>query len=154
MTDTGSSEEAINPADIRVRAMNLLARREHSQRELREKLAARFSAPELIDEVLATLAEENLQSDQRFAESFVRQRVSQGYGPMRLRQESRQRGLSQSDLEVALVSVAPNWFDLAEACYRKKFGEVSAEDLQDKARRVRFMTYRGFSRDHYEHLID
>ena len=134
--------------------MNLLARREHSQLELREKLKSRFDAPGLIEQVVAALADENLQSDQRFAESFVRQRLARGHGPLRLRQEAKQRGLSGSDLDAALASVAPDWFELAERCYRKKFGDEPAGDIQDKARRVRFMSYRGFARDHYQHLVD
>ena len=154
MSDTLTTEEAVNPLDLRRTAMNLLARREHSQRELSEKLSKRFAEPELIEDVLVALADEGLQSDQRFAESFVRQRLSRGHGPLRLRQESRQRGLSEEDLEAALTAVEPDWFDLAERCYRKKFGATPAEDIKDKARRVRFMSYRGFSRDHYEHLID
>ena len=154
MTDIQDSAETINPADIRRAAMNLLARREHSQRELRDKLRSRFPDSTLVEDVLHTLAAENLQSDERFAESFVRQRLSRGYGPLRLRQESKQRGLSEADLDAAFASVEPDWFDLAERCYRKKFGASPAEDLNDKARRVRFMSYRGFSRDHYEHLFD
>ena len=134
--------------------MNLLARREHSQRELRDKLKSRFPVPELIEDVLHDLEEENLQSDTRFAESFVRQRIARGYGPLRLRQESSQRGLSDNDLHTAISTVDPDWYQLAEQCYRKKFGAEPAGDIQDKARRVRFMNYRGFSRDHYEHLID
>ena len=154
MTDIQDSAETINPADIRRAAMNLLARREHSQRELRDKLHSRFPDTALVEDVLQTLAAENLQSDERFAESFVRQRLSRGYGPLRLRQESKQRGLSEADLDAAIASAEPDWFDLAERCYRKKFGASPAEDLNDKARRVRFMSYRGFSRDHYEHLFD
>ena len=154
MSDIPTSDEAVNPSDIRRTAMNLLARREHSQLELREKLSTRFAEPELIENVLAVLADEGLQSDQRFAESFVRQRLSRGHGPLRLRQESRQRGLSEEDLEAALAAIEPDWFDLAERCYRKKFGAEPGEDIKEKARRVRFMSYRGFSRDHYEHLID
>jgi regulatory protein len=134
--------------------MNLLARREHSQLELGEKLKSRFDAPGVVDRVVAALADENLQSDQRFAESFVRQRLSRGHGPLRLRQEIKQRGLSESDLDAALASVEPDWFELAERCYCKKFGAGPPEDIRDKARRVRFMSYRGFARDHYEHLID
>ena len=154
MSDTQDSCSEINPADVRRAAMNLLARREHSQRELREKLRPRFPDTALVEDVLEMLAAENLQSDERFAESFVRQRLSRGYGPLRLRQESKQRGLSERDLELAFASVEPDWFELAERCYRKKFGASPAEDINDKARRVRFMNYRGFSRDHYEHLFD
>ena len=69
---------AIDPNDIRIAAMDFLARREHSRRELRQKLLRRFKAPELIDTQLNRLTEENLQSDSRYAGSFLRQRIHPG----------------------------------------------------------------------------
>jgi regulatory protein len=144
---------AINPADIRLAAMNLLARREHSLKELQQKLRRRFPDGELIEQVLQRLAEDNLQSDQRFAESFVRQRCARGYGPLRLRQEMREKGLSDSLVVTAFDQPELDWYAQAEDVFRKKFGEPCPVELKEKARRARFMQYRGFSGDHYQHLI-
>ena len=145
---------AINPADIRRSAMDLLARREHSRRELRDKLKRRFDDLDLIDAELDRLAEEKLQSDERFAESFLRQRMARGHGPMRIRQEARQKGISDSEVGAAMEAEQPNWFRLAEETYQRKFGVLPPEDIKDKARRSRFMQYRGFALDHYQHLLD
>jgi len=144
---------AVNPADIRMAAMNLLARREHSRRELRQKLLKRFNDSDLVDEQLDRLSQENLQSDIRFAESFLRQRLTRGHGPLRIRQEMRQRGISDAQISAAIDVEAPNWHDLAEQTYHRKFGVLPAEDIKEKARRSRFMQYRGFSADHYQHLL-
>jgi regulatory protein len=145
---------AIDPNDIRIAAMDLLARREHSRRELRQKLLKRFKTPELIDAQLDRLTEENLQSDSRYAGSFLRQRISRGYGPVRIRQEMRQKGISDAEIEVAISVEAPDWFALAEEAYSRKFGALPPADIRDKARRSRFMQYRGFALDHYQHLLD
>lgn len=144
--------DAVNPVDVRVAAMNLLARREHSRRELKQKLSRRFKNDEVVEAELAILAAENLQSDERFAESFIRQRISRGHGPMRIRQEARQKGLSDDELECALEQEQPDWFELAEAVYRRKFGEVPPADVKERARRSRFMQYRGFSVEHFSAL--
>jgi regulatory protein len=37
---------------------------------------------------------------------------------------------------------------------RKKFGAAPATELKDKARRLRFMQYRGFHADHYRHILE
>jgi regulatory protein len=140
---------AINPADIRLAAMNLLARREHSTRELFRKLTARFGEPELVEEQIQRLTDERLQSDQRFAESFVRQRALRGKGPLRLRQEMRERGISDPDIERALTEADIDWQAVAADVLVKKFGSVKASDLKEKARRNRFMQYRGFGDEHY-----
>ena len=144
---------AINPADVRMAAMDLLARREHSRRELRQKLLKRFKDPERVELQLDLLAEENLQSDARYAESFLRQRISRGHGPMRIRQEMRQKGISDTGISAAMEAECPDWYALAEATYRRKFGAVPPQDIKDKARRSRFMQYRGFGLEHYQHLL-
>lgn len=145
---------AINPADIRLAAMNLLARREHSSKELRQKLLKRFKDPELVDAQLQRLADEKLQSDQRFTESFLRQRLSRGHGPIRIRQEMRQKGISDTEISAAMEAEAPDWYELASQAYHRKFGALPPEDIKEKAKRSRFMQYRGFALDHYQHLFE
>jgi len=144
---------AINPADIRLAAMDFLARREHSRRELQQKLRKRFDDEDLIGEQLDRLAEENLQSDARFAESYARQRVGRGFGPLRVRQAMRDKGLSDSEIDLALQENDFDWYSLAREVYRKKYGEAPPQDLKEKARRSRFMQYRGFSPEHLRDFL-
>lgn len=155
---------AINPADIRLAAMNLLARREHSLHELRHKLRRRFPDQQLLELELQKLADENLQSDDRFTESFVRQRSGRGYGPVRIRQELREKGVSDSALTMAFEQTEVDWYAVAEMVYTKKFGRekpligfesgMAGEGIKEKSRRARFMQYRGFSPEHYRHLFE
>ena len=147
------NDPPINPADVRRAAMDLLARREHSLRELHDKLKRRFPDPDLVMQELERLREEHLQSDTRFAESFARQRVLRGQGPLRIRQEMRQRGLGDSEISEAIASLDVNWFDLAAEVLEKKFGGLPVEDIKERARRQRFMQYRGFSLEHFQDLV-
>ena len=141
------------PADIRLAAMDLLARREHSLAELRQKLRRRFDDERLLETQLQQLVAENLQSDDRFAESFARHRAGRGYGPARVRQEMREKGLADVAIARAFEAAELDWWALAESVFRKKFGEPGNTAVKEKARRVRFMQYRGFSADHYQHLV-
>ena len=154
MSDEFDQLNAINPADVRYAAMDLLARREHSRRELKQKLKRRFDDEEILDEQLDRLSEENLQSDTRYAESFLRQRINRGHGPMRIRQEMRQKGIADTEIACAMEEESPDWCALAEVAYHRKFGELPPEDIKEKAKRSRFMQYRGFGLDHYQHLVD
>lgn len=130
---------------LRRRAMDLLARREHSRRELRGKLLARSDAGVRVDEVLDRLEQEGLLSDRRFAEAFVRSRVGRGHGPLRIRQELRQRGVDEAVVEQALQEQNCNWFELAEQVAHRKFGVEPVSDRRELARRLRFLQYRGFT---------
>jgi regulatory protein len=151
--DQGCNDLPVDPGAIRLAAMDLLARREHSRRELRQKLHKRFPHHDLIEEQLDRLADENLQSDSRYAESFLRQRVNRGYGPVRVRQEMRRKGIADPDIHAAMASVDVDWFHQAEQAWQRKFGATPAADIREKARRDRFMRYRGFDGEHYRHLL-
>jgi regulatory protein len=153
MSVEDSSDVIVDPAAVRLAAMNLLARREHSVLELRRKLKRRFHDDAVLDEQLDRLARENLQSDTRFCESYVRQRINRGYGPLRLREELRERGISRSIVTLTLEELDIDWYAHADAVMQTKFGEVPADDIKEKARRARFMQHRGFSGDHYHHLL-
>lgn len=145
--------KAVSPLDVRRVAMDLLARREHSLKELADKLQRRFPDCDLINEQLAELREENLQSDERFVESFVNGRISRGKGPMVIRQELRHKGVADELVALHLTGDPDLWLDIAEQTYRKKFGNKPVADQKDKARRQRFMQYRGFTHDTIRQLF-
>lgn len=132
--------------DIRLQAMNLLARREHLRQELVLKLGKRFGA-DAADEITAVLDDletENLLCDQRFAGSYIRQRVGKGYGPDRIRQELRQKGVASELLDIAMDEADVDWVERAAQVRLKKFGPTPPADFQEKARQLRFLNYRGF----------
>jgi len=129
--------------DLRIAAMNILARREHSRKEVSDKLYKKFDPDsELLNTVLDKLVADDLLSDQRFSEAFVRWRVGKGQGPVRIRMELRERGV---DGEVVLRECEVDWFALAEEVAHKRFGASPAVDVKQRAKRMRFLQYRGFS---------
>lgn len=150
----GNAATAGTAAEIRRAAMNLLARREHSLGELRQKLRRQFDDEAMLEAQLQILADEKLQSDDRYAESFARLRALRGYGPARVRQEMRAKSISDAAVARALAVAVPDWSVLAQDVFCKKFGAPGPVDLKERARRARFMQYRGFCSDHYQHLLD
>lgn len=105
-----------------------------------------------IDELLDCLESEGLQSDARYAESYIHSRRQRGFGPLKIRLELQQRGIS-SDLVETFINADhidadhQTWLDIARREYTKKFGDQTAESMQEKARRARFLQARGFTGD-------
>ena len=134
---------------IRYRALSLLARREHSFIELLSKLTERFpDNTDLVEGIVATLGQQNLQSDQRFAEMLVAARIRRGYGPVRIQAELKYRGVSKNITELALIESGANWFCLAKEALSKKYGSGACDEFSDKVKRSSFLQYRGFKSDH------
>lgn len=130
-------------------ALVLLARREYTRRELRQKLARRFPADE-IERSLQDLADQELQCDHRFACAFTRERVRRGYGPQRVLAELQHRGVSSEVAEAALSETTQleswNWRQLARVALKRKFGHTDLPgDVTQRAKALRYLHYRGFS---------
>jgi regulatory protein len=136
--------------DIRAECLRLLAGREHSRKELLQKLAAKGFAKAGIDPILDELAEENWQSDARYAESYARSRILKGYGPAFIAYELRQNGIDPGtipsfDLEALAESIAGGWMALLRQVYRKKYGDSLIPNRNEWAKRSRFLLQRGFT---------
>ena len=154
--DELASADENKSADIRMAAMNLLARREHSIRELRAKLLKRFTDEQQVQFEVQRLTDESLQSDQRFAQSYARQRANGGFGPVRIRHEMHERGLTDIEISEAFDAQQLDWHVLAADVYAKKYGQsrgYDAIELKELARRTRFMQYRGFTAEQFQHLL-
>jgi len=78
------------------------------------------------------------------AEAYIAERVRKGFGPVRIRQELRQRGLSDDIIEPRLERSLQEWSDLMCAAHDKRFGRVRPDSAKERARRARFLEYRGF----------
>ena len=134
-------------AAVLARALRMLAGREHSAPELRRKLIAKGHCVETIEEVLANLKEQGLQSDQRFAEVYVRSRVRKGYGPIRIRQDLYQRGLDDELIDSELTCSAQRWIELARSVRAKRFSDQQPSDRAAWNTQARFLARRGFPAD-------
>ena len=137
---------------IRRAAFDLLAKREHSQQELLEKLLRKFSKrrglaidKEKIANVVAVINAEGLQSDSRYLEMLIRSRIQQGQGPLRIAQELKQKGIHAEAYEVLLDSRGEDWCERARQAKQKKFGSGKALDEKQKGQQLRFLQYRGFN---------
>ncbi len=130
---------------IRRQAINLLSRREHTCYELTVKLKENFKALKYIEEVVGNLSREGLQSDSRFAESFIRYRFQKGFGPIRIRKELLERGIGEELLDKSLESADYNWEQHASEVLEKKFGNSICGEFKETAKRIRFLEQRGFS---------
>jgi len=137
-----------SPRDARIAAMRLLTRREHSSQELKQKLIYKGFDSGLVDNLLRDLRQEGLLSDKRFAESYMRSRISRGYGPVRIKQELRQRGTNEEVIEATVVEGDEQWLELARNVRQKKFGPGVPQNLKDKLKQQQFLQYRGFSQQH------
>jgi regulatory protein len=143
-------ETTVDFSDIKNKAIELLARREHARGELKTKLLKRFTDSTLIDEVLETLQKANLQSDDRFTEAYITYRQNAGFGPFRIKQELKERGVSKDLISTYLNPNDDTWQQNARDIINRKYTHPFTElDYDQKAKALRFLQSRGFDTSHF-----
>ena len=136
------------------RAIRILAMRDHSEQELRRKLAAPVMSkngpealdvtPEELEQVVAWCIENRYLDDNRFVGQFIASRSRKGYGPARIRQELSQKGIARQAVEQAMRECDIDWVSLARAQAQRKYGEPLPSAFAEKVKIQRFLLYRGY----------
>ena len=129
------------------RALGLLVRREHSQRELTRKLTTRGVPVNDARAAVEKLKAAGWQDDARFAENLVRSRASAGFGPVRIRAELGMHGLDREAALAAMERFEGDWNEIARDLVRRRFGPSLAEDRAQQRKAAELLIRRGFSGD-------
>ncbi|HEY9544512.1 MAG TPA: regulatory protein RecX [Solimonas sp.] len=130
----------------RERALKLLSRREHSAAELAFKLQRRGAEADIAQAAVAKVQDAGLQSDDRYAEMLVRNRIEQGYGPLRIRGELASAGIDESVARAALAAADCDWTARCAELRRRKFRN-QPKGAADWQKQYRYLASHGFTAD-------
>lgn len=149
---TAEAQAALVAADeamrARRKAMDLLAHRGRSRAELARALRETGFAETAIEDAVARLVELGYVDDDALAQAYVQGRFRvRGYGPGRLRQDLRQRGLPPEAIDGALDTLSAD--ALREVALRHAFRawQRHADEPDRRKRRKKvydFLCRRGF----------
>ena len=127
--------------------MDLLARREHSLAELREKLTAREFEPggdrRRPSPASPAKASPTTPGSWRPSSPPV---SAGGRDPLESAPNSLERGIDAEAIAAGLAD-AHDWRALAREVRVKRFGAAPPQDFRERARQSRFLEYRGFAAD-------
>ena len=153
-----SSNKPKHPRSVRRVAMDCLARREHSFFELKQKLQLKLPeiSPEEIQGELERLREQNLQSDKRFVESYVRYRKSKSFGYLHIREDLRRRFVAEALINQTLFEDDQDWLSMILELVAKRFphNRVVEFGSKDHLRVERFLRARGFQSNLVRKVLD
>jgi regulatory protein len=134
-------------------ALRLLSRREHSCWELTQKLHSACRDPVVLEAVQQRLQEQGYQSDERYAMMVLRSLYAHGSGPDKARQKLQQSRVASTLIRQVLQDFDGDWFELASQVRAKRFGTDVPEDFQERAKQMRFLAGRGFTREQIEFAL-
>ena len=131
-------------ATVYNKALDIVSRREHSEKEIKNKLLDKFDAPEIIEQVVLKLIENNLINDVRFAEMYVLIRKRKGFGPKKIQFELMARGIDDS-ISSLVITEEGSWKEAAQKAFNKKFKNGASQEFKERNKQKTFLQNRGFS---------
>jgi len=134
------------------KAVDLLARREHSEKELKQKLSRYDFESDLIDGVLEELIERDYLNDWRFARLWMSHRIDKGYGPYQVESGVIAKGVSRFIAAEILIELDVDWMQHLHQVYGSRYSRGCLDD-DERLKQARFLQYRGFSREMISELL-
>ena len=141
-----AKDEAPSLNEMRAFAYRLLGRREYSEFELARRICQKWPGAEGTEELVTTLVEENLVSDERFTESLIRVRLQRFQGPLKIKAALRSKGISDSMISSRLNAGTIDWTDLARQWLERQHPDRIS--FEEKKKYYRRLISRGFAHDH------
>jgi len=133
--------------------LDLLSRREHSKYELVLKLERRVDSSDKLLKEIDKLSDQNLQSDERFSESYIRSRYNSGFGPSRIKYDLSKRRVAESIINDAFREIDLNWLEKLKKENIKKYGNENPKNMQELSKRTKFFVQRGFDQEMIRKII-
>ena len=139
--------------DVYEAAMRLLSMREHGRFELKDKLLRKSYDSSQIDDVLQQLINDNLLSDLRYTESYIRSYAARGHGPIKIRMALRSKRIDSDLIDQVFLQCDQDWFENLRLVWQRKYQGMGKVNKKDEQKQFRFLQQRGFSSEHIMQLI-
>jgi regulatory protein len=134
-----------------VDGLKMLARRELSEVQVRQRLARKGHEPDAIDDAIARLREERALDDNRVAEAIARTETSiRGRGKVRVRMQIERAGISKETAKRAIDEVFGTIDDgalLQSSLTKRLRGRETIADDREFQRIYRYLIAQGFESD-------
>lgn len=139
------------PKRAKLRAMNLLAKREYTERQLRDKLKAGYYPQRVIEEALAYVAGFHYTDDLRYACDYI-----MGHEDTRSRRRIEQDLLGKGIDRDVLEQAWSRWEEqggrqdeaaMIQALLKKRGYDVEKAERKERQRTYSFLVRKGFSGD-------
>lgn len=135
-------------------AVGYLSRRDHAEEELRQKLKTRGYSEQDIIEAIAYCQDYHWLDDARYVATMMQNGVAKGWGALRIKQEMKMKGVHDTIVSQVFEESDIDWYKQARDVAQRKFGDSEIDTPKEKARRFRFMQYRGFDFEQIKYALE
>lgn len=135
-------------------SIKYLSRREHSSKEIKDKLNNKFpNQNNLIEKVIDLLIEKNFLSDERFTEIFIRNEILNLNGPNKIKQKLLLKGIEEDYINENLLQYKNEFTKNCSTLFEKKYKNKNL-DFKEKQKSIRYLLNKGYFYEDIKTIFD
>lgn len=134
--------------DLKKKAVNyvigLISKKEYAVSDIKSKLEKKYDN-ETIEFVINYCIDKNYISDERYAEAFIRYRVNNFYGPVKIKYELLIKKIQESLIDRIMDEYEIDFVKNARIMLEKKYSIDEISNIKVRSKAYQFLQRRGFT---------
>ncbi len=135
------------PADILSKLEHYCAYQERSESEVRKKMGTFAVSVAMGDEIIRVLKDLDFLNEPRFAEAFIRSKVKDHWGKLKIRQGLYAKGVPAEIINEQMEGIDEELYQAMMLETIEKWKQHNPGDADNKPKMIRYMLSKGFSMD-------
>ena len=133
------------PAEILSKLERYCAYQERSEVDVRKKLGSLAVSATMSDEVVRVLKEDDFLNEHRFAEIFIRSKIKEQWGKLKIRQGLYAKGIPADIINEQMGQIDETAYQEMVRATIEKWKRLNAADADNKPKLIRHMLTKGFA---------
>lgn len=150
MDDFEGYKKKYTPHQAKLKAESYCAYQERAQQEVRDKLYEWGLFQEDVENIIATLIEDNFLNEERFAKAFARGKFRlKDWGKLKIVQHLKAKRISPPLIKIALQGIDYDEYlaKIDTLIEKRGVSNLKVLSYEDKAKIVRYLQSKGFESD-------
>lgn len=135
------------PSDILSKMQRYCAYQERCEADVRKKLNAAPLSVAQRDEIIRLLVDADFLNESRFVETFIRSKIKEQWGRLKIRQALLLKGASSQLVSEKMQDIDEDGYMTMLSETIEKWKRTHQKDAEDKSKMIRFLLTKGFSID-------
>ena len=141
------------PAELLAKLERYCAYQERSEAEVRKKMGTLAVPVAMSDEIVKELKACDFLNEPRFAETYVRSKLKEKWGKLKIRQGLYQKGIDADVIQEQMDMIGDDQYLEVVRESMEKWKRLNSQDADNRPKLIRHMLSKGFAMDDFMPLL-
>lgn len=141
------------PAELLAKLERYCAYQERSEAEVRKKMGTLVVPVAMADDIVKELKACDFLNETRFAETYVRSKLKEKWGKLKIRQGLYQKGIAAEVIQEQMDQIDDDQYIDVVRDTIEKWKRLNSKDADNRPKLIRHMLSKGFAMDDFMSLL-